>query len=133
MRDRDHLFPIITPAYPCMNSSYNVSEATRSIMVEEFKRGDIVMEQILLKPDNPNWALLLDHGRFFSEFKNYLEIEIVCGDEQDFKMWEGWCHSRLRHLIMKVCDPPACSGHPPAQRPANNPNLAIPTIFDGNS
>mmetsp|Transcript_14580 Transcript_14580/g.37404 ORF Transcript_14580/g.37404 Transcript_14580/m.37404 type:complete len:694 (-) Transcript_14580:269-2350(-) len=102
MRDRDHLFPIITPAYPCMNSSYNVSEATRSIMVEEFKRGDIVMEQILLKPDNPNWALLLDHGRFFSEFKNYLEIEIVCGDEQDFKMWEGWCHSRLRHLIMKT-------------------------------
>eukprot|EP00192_Tetraselmis_astigmatica_P004068 CAMPEP_0117666730 /NCGR_PEP_ID=MMETSP0804-20121206/10546_1 /TAXON_ID=1074897 /ORGANISM="Tetraselmis astigmatica, Strain CCMP880" /LENGTH=488 /DNA_ID=CAMNT_0005474323 /DNA_START=443 /DNA_END=1905 /DNA_ORIENTATION=- len=101
-RDRDHLFPIITPAYPCMNSSYNVSEATKGIMMEEFSRGDIVTEQILLKPDNPNWAILYEKSDFFTKFKNYLEIEIVAGSEESFKLWEGWAHSRLRHLLMKI-------------------------------
>jgi poly(A) polymerase Pap1 len=37
--DRYHVMPIITPAYPQQNSTYNVTQSNRSIMVDEFKKG----------------------------------------------------------------------------------------------
>ena len=39
--DRYHLMPIITPAFPQQNSTFNVSMSTRSIMNEEFEIGEL--------------------------------------------------------------------------------------------
>ena len=37
--DANHLMPIITPAYPQQNSTFNVTKSTRTVMLKEFKRG----------------------------------------------------------------------------------------------
>jgi poly(A) polymerase Pap1 len=36
---RRELFPILTPAFPAGNSSFNVSRSSRDVMVREFKLG----------------------------------------------------------------------------------------------
>jgi len=43
-KDRYHLMPIITPAYPCMNSTYNVTSSTLRVMSDEFQRGSEICE-----------------------------------------------------------------------------------------
>jgi hypothetical protein len=37
--DRAHRMPIITPAYPAMCATHNVTASTQMVMTEEFKKG----------------------------------------------------------------------------------------------
>ncbi|CAK9232352.1 unnamed protein product [Sphagnum jensenii] len=99
-RDRTHQMPIITPAYPCMNSSYNVSNSTLRVMTEEFQRGNDVCESLeMIKAD---WSALFEPYPFFEVYKNYLQIDITANDDDDLRRWKGWVESRLRQLTLKI-------------------------------
>lgn len=102
LRDRSHLMPIITPAYPAVNSSYNVSESTLAVMREEFARGDQVSQKIADSNGPPDWGCLLEPCPFFQMFKNYLQVDVKAPNEIDFRAWDGWVHSRVRQLVMKL-------------------------------
>lgn len=65
--DKYHLMPIITPAYPQQNSTYNVSFSTRSIMIEEIKRGYDVCQEIF--NNNLEWNALFESKNFFQKYK----------------------------------------------------------------
>uniref|UniRef100_A0A1D1Z565 polynucleotide adenylyltransferase n=2 Tax=Anthurium amnicola TaxID=1678845 RepID=A0A1D1Z565_9ARAE len=99
-RDRLHQMPIITPAYPCMNSSYNVSTSTLRVMTEEFERGNEICESI--EANKADWDILFEPYPFFDAYKNYLEINISARNEDDLRWWKGWVESRLRILTLKV-------------------------------
>lgn len=95
--DRMHLMPIITPAFPCMNSTHNVSETTKRIVVDEISRAGKVVDQV-----EQGAAEYVDVYRalpFFSMFKVYLLIEVFAKSPAVFLRWFGWIESKLRHLV----------------------------------
>ncbi|XP_010536219.1 PREDICTED: nuclear poly(A) polymerase 4-like [Tarenaya hassleriana] len=99
-RDRHHLMPIITPAYPCMNSSYNVCPSTLRVMEVQFSRGNIVCQEIELK--KMPWSTLFEPYLFFEAYKNFLQIDIVAADIDNLLAWRGWVESRMRQLVLKI-------------------------------
>ncbi|XP_021745850.1 nuclear poly(A) polymerase 1-like [Chenopodium quinoa] len=99
-KDRYHLMPIITPAYPCMNSSYNVSASTLRIMTEEFQRGYEICEA--MESNKGDWDSLFEPYPFFTAYGNYLQIDINAENADDYQKWKGWVESRLRTLTLKI-------------------------------
>uniref|UniRef100_A0A803N4A6 polynucleotide adenylyltransferase n=1 Tax=Chenopodium quinoa TaxID=63459 RepID=A0A803N4A6_CHEQI len=99
-RDRTHHMPIITPAYPCMNSSYNVSTSTLRVMMEQFEHGNKICQDIELT--KAQWSTLFEPYLFFESYKNYLQVDIVADDADDLLAWKGWVESRLRQLTLKI-------------------------------
>ncbi|KAI4355576.1 hypothetical protein L6164_004335 [Bauhinia variegata] len=99
-RDRTHHMPIITPAYPCMNSSYNVSTSTLRVMMEQFQFGNKICGEIELS--RARWDALFEPYQFFESYKNYLQVDIVAADDDDLRAWKGWVESRLRQLTLMI-------------------------------
>ena len=46
IKDRAHLMPILTPAYPCNNATHNVSKSTLYLMKSEFSRGSRLLSEM---------------------------------------------------------------------------------------
>ncbi|KAL9648156.1 hypothetical protein ABK040_012689 [Willaertia magna] len=99
-RDRQHLMPIITPAYPSMNSTYNVTKTTLRAMKDEFKRG----QEITIKAEagEESWEVLFEESDFFIKYKYYLQIEVSSTNEEDHGKWVGFIESKIRFLIQKL-------------------------------
>jgi len=98
--DRMHLMPIITPAYPSMNSSYNVTESTLQLMTEQFRQADGICAEVLYNPSKSvDWSRLFQPFPFFEKYKHYVEVQVAADSEENHVKWEGWVQSRLRYLI----------------------------------
>ncbi|TQD80238.1 hypothetical protein C1H46_034219 [Malus baccata] len=98
--DMPHLMPIITPAYPSMNSSYNVSPSTKRILLGEFQKGNEIYKA--MEANEADWDTLFESYAFFEAYKNYLQIDITAENDDDFRAWNGWVESRIRQLMLKI-------------------------------
>ncbi|KAK5606854.1 hypothetical protein CRENBAI_014722 [Crenichthys baileyi] len=95
--DRYHLMPIITPAYPQQNSTYNVSTSTRTIMTEEFKHGLSVTDEIL--QGKAEWPKLFEPPSFFQKYKHYIVLTASASTEENHLEWIGLVESKIRVLV----------------------------------
>ncbi|KAG1690854.1 hypothetical protein DVH05_027456 [Phytophthora capsici] len=110
VRDRMHLMPIITPAYPALNSSYNVMATTLRILKTEFGKGfDRTLD---IETKKSSWAKLFVAPVLFQRSKHFLRIQITAKTAEDFDGWFGWVESRLRHLFLRLEALPELRIHP---------------------
>uniref|UniRef100_A0A7S1CGZ1 Poly(A) polymerase n=1 Tax=Bicosoecida sp. CB-2014 TaxID=1486930 RepID=A0A7S1CGZ1_9STRA len=99
-REKFQRMPIITPAYPASNSSFNVTNSTLKIMRDEFKRGGEVMARIMEQPpDEMDWDELFTPTDFFTRYDSYLQVDATAGTAEGLEEWAGWVESRLRRLV----------------------------------
>mmetsp|Transcript_7392 Transcript_7392/g.15206 ORF Transcript_7392/g.15206 Transcript_7392/m.15206 type:complete len:836 (+) Transcript_7392:35-2542(+) len=102
--------PIITPAYPAMNSTLSVSRQTLQILQEEFSRGHNVVDKLYkdfqrgaLDEEKVRsgdiWTELFEPSDFFIGYPHYLSLCIVGPSQADAQAWAGFVESRLRKLV----------------------------------
>ncbi|OAD79987.1 hypothetical protein PHYBLDRAFT_185012 [Phycomyces blakesleeanus NRRL 1555(-)] len=98
--DRNHRMPIITPAYPSMCATHNVTDSTKAIMLKEFQRGEELSEKIML--GQGSWEELFVKSDFFHAYKHYLQV-IATSDSLETQLkWSGLVESRFRQLVLKL-------------------------------
>jgi len=78
--NRDHLMPVLTPAYPAMNSTHNVSHSTKEAMMTEFEKGFKIVEALIKRDEvtkqkvypDLSWNRLFKKFHFFSAYKHFI-------------------------------------------------------------
>jgi hypothetical protein len=95
--DRAHLMPVITPAYPSMNSTYNVSASTLHVMRQEFDRGAKIMQKI--EKEGASWAELFEKTDFFQRYRNYVQVDVTATTAEDHRKWYDRHHHSHSSIV----------------------------------
>ncbi|KAG5187219.1 Poly(A) polymerase central domain-containing protein [Tribonema minus] len=111
VHDRAHIMPIITPAYPAMNSSYNVGKPQLRLLKEEFARGLEVTELLDDQPQHGHWRLFFEKSDFFYRFLHYIQVDVLLANPEDHRCWLGFVESRMRRMTLALERPPVLA-HP---------------------
>lgn len=99
--DRQHRMPVITPAYPSMCATHNITSSTQKVIMAELERGADIMTQISV--GKKTWSNLLEKHDFFQKYKFYLCIVAASeSSDEEHGKWSGMIESKLRLLVQKL-------------------------------
>lgn len=99
--DRLHRMPVITPAYPSMCATHNITSSTQKVILAELSRGSSIMQDI--HAGKKSWSDLFEKHCFFYKYKFYLCVVAATIDSaEEHKKWSGFIESKLRQLVLKL-------------------------------
>ena len=93
--------PIITPAYPSMCATHNISLSTKKIISREMDRAADIVDRIVNK--QLQWKDLFSRHSFFTQgYKYYLSIVAASRTREAQLIWSGLVESKVRLLITSL-------------------------------
>ncbi|PSK57285.1 hypothetical protein B9Z65_427 [Elsinoe australis] len=99
--DARHLMPIITPAYPSMCATHNITTSTFAVINKELVRADELTTQIC--NGQKHWKDLFERHTFFTQgYKYYLAIISASRTKEAQQMWSGLVQSKVRRLVTGI-------------------------------
>lgn len=99
-QDRYHLMPIITPAYPQQNSTFNVSKSNQRVMGNEFERGMAIADEIMF--GRTTWRSLFEAPSFFFQYRHFIVLLVSSQSADEHLEWCGLVESKIRYLISNL-------------------------------
>lgn len=95
--------PVITPAYPSMCSTHNITASTMSIIRNEMLRGECglaitgprrsltlaamqITDKILANPGS-SWVELFERVDFFGMYRTYVQVIASASSSEGIKDW----------------------------------------------
>ncbi|KAF8819548.1 polyA polymerase [Cardiosporidium cionae] len=100
IQDSQHLMPIVTPAFPSMNSTHNVTQSTMRVMHEELHRGYELVRKTLL--GSCTWDDIIVPLDIFSHASHFLQFRILAQSDLIHQKWKGWVESKIRFLVKEL-------------------------------
>ena len=80
--------PIITPAFPQQNSTFNEEEIAEGLRVtEEIYNG------------NETWSTLFEPSHFLNKYKHFIVVKVSAKASEQHKAWTSFVESKLRILV----------------------------------
>lgn len=116
---------LLTPAYPCMNSTHNVSTTTLGIMKEEAARAVAIVSRIRNAKEDQQTTMskngILFESEFDELFKDYkteffstrhdeeyremfLRVDFFAETKEDLASWSGYGEANLRMIVNGIAE-----------------------------
>ena len=99
--DKWHIMPIITPAYPSMCATHNISLSTKKVIEREWDRAGDITDKIYI--GQADWKdLFAKHSFFTHDYKYYLSINVTARNKDALHVWSGHVESKVRLLVQNI-------------------------------
>ena len=90
--------PIITPAYPSMCATHNITLSTKQVCLKEVARAAEIADKIFL--GKLKWSdLFVKHTFFTQDYKYYLSVVSCSRTKEAQLLWSGLVESKVRLLV----------------------------------